>query len=50
MNKEELKKAGVNDSLVHTDFMIGSRDLEIVGTTWNGDKVEIFKNGNFVEI
>ncbi len=48
MTKEELEKAGVNDSLVHTDFMIGSKDLEIIGTTWEGEEVEIFRNGNFV--
>ena len=48
MTQEELKQAGVNDSLVHVDFMIGSKDLEIIGTTYDGKKVEVFKEGNFV--
>lgn len=48
MNKEELAKFGVNDSLVHEDFMIGTADLEIIGTTAAGEKVTVFKNGNFV--
>ncbi|QJW49340.1 aminopeptidase [bacterium BFN5] len=48
MNKEELAKYGVNDSLVHEDFMIGTADLEIIGTTAAGEKVTVFKNGNFV--
>lgn len=48
MNKEELAKFGVNDSLVHEDFMIGTADLEIIGITAAGEEVTVFKNGNFV--
>lgn len=47
MNEEELARLGVNDSLVHVDFMLGSEDLEIVGITSDGRAVPIFKNGNF---
>ncbi|HHV59004.1 MAG TPA: aminopeptidase [Clostridiaceae bacterium] len=47
LSKEELKKVGVNDSLEHEDFMIGTRDLEIIGTTFDGKKIPVFKNGNF---
>lgn len=47
MTKEELEKAGVNHSLVHEDFMIGSEDLEIIGINAKGEKVQVFKNGNF---
>ena len=36
---------GVNDSSIHVDFMIGSKDLSIVGTTRDGKKVQIFKDG-----
>ncbi|NLP40795.1 MAG: aminopeptidase [Veillonellaceae bacterium] len=49
LNKEELDAIGVNDSLVHEDFMIGTEDLEITGTTADGREILIFKNGNFVE-
>lgn len=47
LNKDELEKIGVNDSLVHEDFMIGTADLEIIGSTRDGRKIPIFKQGNF---
>lgn len=48
MNKEQLLAKGINDSLTHVDFMIGTIDLNIVGTTEDNQEVIIFKNGNFV--
>ncbi|MDE7296526.1 MAG: aminopeptidase, partial [Clostridia bacterium] len=47
MSKDELTKKGINDSVIHVDFMIGSKDLDIVGITKNGERVQIFKNGNW---
>jgi aminopeptidase len=47
MNEEELEKAGANTSLNHEDFMVGSPDLDIIGETENGEKIQIFKNGNW---
>lgn len=47
MTKEELLEVGVNQSNEHTDFMIGTSDLKIVGTTESGEEVLIFENGNF---
>ncbi len=47
MTDEELEKAGVNNSLTHEDFMIGSSDLSIVGTTHKGEKLQIFKDGEW---
>lgn len=47
MSQEELGKLGVNDSLIHVDFMIGTNDLEIIGVTLEGEKISIFKDGNF---
>ena len=47
MTNEQLKEYGINDSMIHVDFMIGSKDLEITGITEKGDRVEIFKNGNW---
>lgn len=44
---EELKAKGINDSNIHVDFMIGSKDLNITGYTKDGKKVPIFKNGNW---
>jgi aminopeptidase len=47
MEKEQLDSLGVNDSLVHVDFMIGTKDLEIIGTTAAGKEITVFKNGDF---
>ena len=33
--------------MIHEDFMIGSQDLDIVGIRENGEKVAIFKEGNW---
>lgn len=47
MTKEELAKRGINDSLIHVDFMIGSRDLEVTGITVHGTRVPILTYGNW---
>ena len=47
MTKEELKARGLNDSITHVDFMVGTPDLSIVGTTQDGRQVPIFVDGNF---
>lgn len=47
MDSVTLLQHGVNDSLMHEDFMIGSRDLEIVGTRRDGTEVQVFHHGNF---
>ena len=47
MSKDELDAAGVNDSLVHVDFMVGTKDMEIIGITASGKQIPIFINGNF---
>ena len=44
---EELRELGVNDSMIHVDFMIGSEDLSIDGITRDGEKVPVFRNGNW---
>ncbi|MCY6484729.1 aminopeptidase [Clostridium aestuarii] len=47
MTEEQLKEFGANTSLIHEDFMIGSSDLDIIGETNTGEKIQIFKNGNW---
>ncbi len=44
---EELHAKGINDSMIHVDFMIGTDDLSIVAITEKGDRVQIFKDGNW---
>ena len=48
MTDEELAKAGSNQSMVHVDFMFGSKDLQVEGTLKDGSKVTIFTDGDFV--
>ena len=47
MTKDELKARGLNDSITHVDFMVGTADLNITGTTRDGREVPVFVNGNF---
>lgn len=47
MDEEELAKHGVNNSLIHVDFMIGSAKLSIDGITQDGRKEAVFRNGNW---
>ncbi len=47
-SKTELFEIGLNDSLEHVDFMIGTKDLQIDGITKDENKISIFKDGNFV--
>ena len=44
---EECKKRGINDSMIHVDFMIGSKDMCITGLKQDGTRVEILKDGNW---
>lgn len=43
----ECQALGVNDSIVHEDFMIGTRDLNIDAETFDGRTVPIFRNGTW---
>ena len=42
---EEMKEMGINDSALHVDFMIGTKDLSIVGIKKDGSELVIFENG-----
>ena len=45
--QEEIRAAGVNESMIHVDFMIGTKDLSVVGRCKDGSTVQIFKDGNW---
>ncbi|RDY23013.1 aminopeptidase [Romboutsia maritimum] len=47
LKSEDLDNYGINDSLTHVDFMIGSSDLDIIGQTYDGNQIQIFKSGNW---
>lgn len=44
---EECRKMGVNESMIHEDFMIGTATLNITAVLKDGSEVAIFKNGNW---
>ncbi len=47
MTEEELKNEGVNNSLIHVDFMIGNKDTQIIGTLYDGTELQIFRDGDW---
>ena len=47
LSREELEAMGVNDSVIHVDFMIGTDDMSIDGITEDGEVVPIFRNGTW---
>ena len=47
MTREECTAAGINDSMIHEDFMIGAPDLSIVATLRDGTEKLIFKDGTW---
>lgn len=48
MERAQLQEKGLNYSITHVDFMVGTADLSIVGTLYDGREVPVFVNGNFV--
>lgn len=48
LSEDELLACGINaSSSEHVDFMVGTEDLSIIGTTSDGREVVIFKDGRF---
>ena len=47
LDEESLLARGVNQSITHVDFMVGTPDLTITGTTRDGREVPVFIDGNF---
>ena len=47
MTVAEAQEKGVNDSMIHTDFMVGSEDLAITGIRPDGIEVPVFRNGTW---
>ena len=45
--REQLHEMGINDSMIHVDFMIGTADLAITGIRNDGSRVEIFRDGSW---
>ncbi len=48
MTEEEAHtKGGINDSIVHEDFMIGTADTTVTATTADGNRITVFKDGEW---
>lgn len=47
MSEEALTQAGLNVSTTHVDFMVGTKDLSIVGVAADGSKTQVFKDGGW---
>jgi aminopeptidase len=47
MSPEELLESGVNSSIMHVDFMIGSAEMDIDGVLTDGMAEPIFRKGNW---
>lgn len=47
LERNQLAAIGLNTSIVHEDFMIGSDNMDIDGITADGSKEPIFRNGNW---
>ena len=44
---QECRELGINDSMIHVDFMIGCETMNIDATCTDGKVVSIFRNGNW---
>ena len=45
--EKEAHEKGINDSIVHEDFMIGTADMDITAVTEDGQRIAIFKGGEW---
>ena len=45
--EDEAHAKGINDSITHVDFMIGTSDLSVKGLTKDGKIIDIFKDGEW---
>ena len=46
---EECRALGINDSMLHVDFMIGTADMNIDAQTRDGKTVAVFRDGNWAD-
>ena len=50
MSVGERKKHGINHSIIHNDVMIGSEEIDVTATTYDGKTAHIIKQGLFHDI
>ena len=47
MTMEQAQQQGINDSIIHVDFMVGADDLSIDGIRPDGTSLPVFRNGTW---
>lgn len=47
LTMEQAQEKGINDSIIHVDFMVGAEDLSIDGVKPDGTLVPVFRNGTW---
>ena len=48
MSDDELLKVGINDSLIHVDFMFGTADMNVIGIEADGTETVVMDSGELV--
>lgn len=49
LSKEQIAKNGGNSSMIHIDWMIGSKEIDVDGIHFNGDVIPVFRNGEWAK-
>ncbi len=47
LTDEQKQAAGMNSSMIHVDFMVGSTELSVVGVKKDGTRVPVLEKGNW---
>ena len=47
LTMDQAREQGINDSIIHVDFMVGSDDLSIDGIRPDGSSEPVFRNGTW---
>lgn len=49
LSKEEIAEKGGNSSMIHIDWMIGSKEIDVDGINFNGDVIPVFRKGEWAD-
>jgi len=47
-SEEENRKLGMNDSVIHVDFMVGSKDVTVTGIKADGTEIVLLQDGEWM--
>ena len=48
MSAEQLAEHGMNQSIQHVDFMVGTKDIDIDGVGYDGKVTPVFRDGDWI--